>query len=234
MVVDTSLPNTPRDKGLRRSAVRPLSTRFRASVRDREIEETLCKEVAEFHSPEDDEGYKVLPAVPSERTPPGVAARTAAPLPGLLPEQPRDMAVLIVVGAVLFKVLEGRSVEIPVDVLVAAGVACGLLGYQLGQPKAPSAAAPVSPQGPNDSEQSEMTATEGVTALPHERPSFHKQQSLRLLRQSMSRLMIEPANTESSRPVPVPATTFAKFPNGAAIGESISCQLLQVDGLVPT
>ena len=109
------------------SFVQPVSTRPRASQLDREKEEEKCKEVAELILL--DEKEEDTRGVDSAHDNDG--AGVAQLPPGLLPEDPIDFGIIVALGAILFKILEGRSLTVQIDMLLMFGLGCGLLGYRL-------------------------------------------------------------------------------------------------------
>eukprot|EP00580_Thalassiosira_gravida_P012277 CAMPEP_0201632194 /NCGR_PEP_ID=MMETSP0493-20130528/5914_1 /ASSEMBLY_ACC=CAM_ASM_000838 /TAXON_ID=420259 /ORGANISM="Thalassiosira gravida, Strain GMp14c1" /LENGTH=416 /DNA_ID=CAMNT_0048103667 /DNA_START=98 /DNA_END=1348 /DNA_ORIENTATION=- len=155
------------------------------------------------------------------------------------------------VGAVLFKALEGRVMTVQLDLLVMFGIACGLVGYQIAVATTvvhvenncpPNVAFSYKPKG-----KTKETGGRGVDEPEHppkrrERPSLRgnrsngsldiqesRSKSLALLRSSMKstkgvfdQLQGKEAVPKEETPI-VPAKTFAKFPDGAALGAHLNC-----------
>ena len=114
------------------SIVRPMSTSRRASVVDRrEVMRTLYEEVttsnlilSESLSDDDDTMTNINTGVNGD-----ISHRWG----GVLPDHPTDFAILVGFGSLFFKVLEGRVMSIHLDIMLAFGIVCGLMGYQIAQ-----------------------------------------------------------------------------------------------------
>ncbi|KAL9178759.1 hypothetical protein ACHAXT_003890 [Thalassiosira profunda] len=221
------------------SAVNPVTTRRRASVAVRAEEEKMCQAVAELVLTQShDEGDAT--AEESTATTKGEDASTAggkiaieAPT-GLLPEHPLDFAVLVAVGALLFKLLEGRVMQVQLDMLLLCGLGCGMLGYQMGRPSviyvekaaaaekkrvtSPAKQREAAPERKLPSRRALLTKSAGSLDLKARRKSLI-QASL----QSVRRISAKPEGEMPVEEKVVPAKTFDKFPDGAAIGSHLNC-----------
>ena len=116
----------------RPAMVKALSTRQRMSDVGREEEEKECALEAELVIAEsvDEKDHHSETNPPSSPQAKGVV-HAPPPMEGLLPDDPLEFGVIIVVGTVFFKFLQGRTMELQTDVLALFGIACGLIGYQL-------------------------------------------------------------------------------------------------------
>ncbi|KAL7551268.1 hypothetical protein ACHAWF_014462 [Thalassiosira exigua] len=120
-----------------------VTTRRRRSLIDREQEEEQIQNAKEVvvAEPTEDDDASVIARESAEEGADEPTARVdgdreadveAATYAGLLPEDPVDFAIVVALGALAFKYLEGRTAEVPLDLLVAFGAACGMTGYRLG------------------------------------------------------------------------------------------------------
>ncbi len=131
----------PQDEPNNSPIVRPMSTTRRASTVDRTEEmRILCQVVAtsdlvlssESQGDDDDTETKANTGVDAaNRT--KLSAGDVAREWGVLPDHPTDFAILVGVGSLFFKVLECRVVSVPLDIALAFGIVCCLVGYQMAQ-----------------------------------------------------------------------------------------------------
>jgi len=243
------------DSSISNSMVNPLSTRRRCSVYDREEEVRKCKEAAELiflEEKEDVKGDANHSAATEENEGTKVSMVTEM---GVLPDHPIDFGLIVAVGAIFFKVLEGRVMAIQMDMLLLFGIACGLIGYQLApRPSVVyaeksgviSPARHVTIASPQSSptkegQTKEMTKPDRRSLVPGRsglvkstghinlgNSTIMKRQSLHLIQASMRNVKTGTAAEEESdkgaeEKNVVPANTFPKFPEGAAIGTHLNC-----------
>ena len=236
------------DDAIDSSVVNPKSTRRRASIHERKDEEIKCKDCGEelvMAEDEDEAPVSVGGNKPTDKETINILGDVRRstvkiiPHTGMLPEDPMHFGIIIAVGAILFKALEGREVILPMDMLVMFGIACCLLGYQLAQRKAPVHAekstpnlvdgvfpTPVRRVSPKEralDRRAFLTKSSRATALK----SYHNRQSLDLLQASLRNInsitMAEGEKTDVEKEPVVPAKTFTKFPEGEPIGSHFNC-----------
>ncbi|KAL3770913.1 hypothetical protein ACHAWU_003222 [Discostella pseudostelligera] len=121
------------------SIVRPMSTTRRASIVDRTEEmRMLFQEAAsnlvlsELQS-DDEEAIETNNNTGVEAANDTKVSGAVVHGLGVLPDHPTDFAILVAIGSMLFKVLDGHVLSVPLDILLAFGIVCGLVGYQLAQ-----------------------------------------------------------------------------------------------------
>ena len=227
------------------SNVVPFTTRRRASVTDRTAEEMKCKEIAELILVDEDKDDDTGSAKKSHST--TLAAENVVTpqivIPtGLLPEDNIDFVILVAIGAILFKMLEGRDMNIQLDILLVFGIACGLIGYRSAQSAVQSTssdkhnsqhimskhAAVVSPQSsPNKISPSRRPARplSRRDMLSRSQGQREMTKRLSLIQKSMKSIrsiVIHDDQPKEEKPI-VPAKTFAQFPSGADIGSHHNC-----------
>jgi hypothetical protein len=210
-----------------RGMVKAMSTRHRLSSIDREEEERECARVADLVMVESVE-YKDAPALTSSLK--GGKKKKfvpTAPPPkeGLLPDDPIEFGIIVAVGAVFFKLIQGRSMDIQLDVLAMFGFACGMIGYQFSakadcveivstyEPKKS-----VSITEPEPMTMAQRRSMLAGTAAPSRRSMMVIQKSLRSIRMSITGEKDDEPNKEV-----VPLKTFEMFPTGAKIGSHFNC-----------
>ena len=217
----TDSPSTPPQdaaptKG-RPTMVKAMSTRNRMSFADRKEEEKECalaqdlvlaESVEEKDSPRKEEGRKKV-------------ENASPPKEGLLPDDPMEFGIIVAIGAVFFNLVQGRSVELQIDVLALFGMACGLIGYQLAA-------------GDYDNNElidddletaKRVTITEPTPVSSRPRPSLTKSgRSMMLITRSLSRRIPSFGKEKDDEPKEAVALkTFEMFPAGAKIGSHLNC-----------
>ena len=223
--------NPPQDKAPARSRpvmVKGLSIRVRMSDEDREEEERECARVADVviaeSMEEKDSTIKITPPLKSSLTKRGKKKVVHAPLPkeGLLPDDPFEFCVIVAVGAVFFKLVQGRTMELQIDVLALFGIVCGLIGYQFA---ASNETTEIIVED-DDNDDAPRNKRVSMAAEPAPRPSMAKsrrsvmliQKSLRSMRFSVTGKVPDDEPKEV-----VPLKTFEMFPTGAKIGSHLNC-----------
>jgi len=219
------------------SSVEPVTTRRRASYANRAAEEKKCKAVS---------GLILLDE--NEATSNEDASKKIPMITGLLPDDPIDIGIVAIFGVILFKLFEGRAMNIQLDVLLAFGLGCGILGYRL--------ALPATYIQKKAKEERSHSHSKHVTIVspdssPHKAsPNRRKAQTSRreLLRKSTGTLDVTSSLKEkrlsliqaSMRSVKnfvgldddlksdnydkaAYSKTFPKFPEGAKIGSHLNC-----------
>jgi hypothetical protein len=119
------------------SIVRPMSTTRRASIVDRTEEmRMLFQEAAsnlvlsELQS-DDEEAIETNNNTSIEAANDTKLSGAVEHGLGVLPDHPTDFAILVAISSMFFKVLDGHVISVPLDILLAFGIVCGLVGYQL-------------------------------------------------------------------------------------------------------
>ena len=210
------------------TAPRPLTMRHRSSFVDRMAEERNLQEAAHDislseeiigSSEKADDGGGAESSTRSTNTE-NWAIKVPTTEMRLLPCHPTDFGIIVAVGVVFFKAIEGRALHIQLDALVTFGFLCGLLGRQWTLHNIREGVAVASHQ-PTPQEKGKKPPEP-----TRPRPTMHKasgsinlstQRAHRfsLLQKSLRHLGGILKDTETSV---VPAKTFHKFPDGAAIG----------------
>jgi len=210
-------------------APRPLTMRHRSSFVDRMAEERSLQEVAhillseELGSSEKADDGGAESSTRSTNTENWVIKVPTTEI-RLLPRHPTDFGIIVAVGVVFFKAIEGRVLNIQLDALVIFGFLCGLLGRHWTL-HIQEGVADASHQ-PTPKEKGKKSPEP-----PRPRPTMHRvsgsinvstQQAHKfsLLQKSLRHLGGILKDTETSV---VPAKTFHKFPDGAAIGSHHNC-----------
>lgn len=231
------------------SLVIPVSTRRRASVGDRKVEVKNMMEVSVLVLAEEKLVVK-RDAVNSGTATGGEEKTQVVPIDmGILPDHPIDFGLVMSFGAIFFKVLEGRAMMMQMDTIFLFGISCFLIGYQLARSsvvntekignKSPKKHVTIveHQSSPKKEEQgngqtqckdpSLVTSRRALLQRTDGQLSVRKEQSRKLIQASMRTIMVDPAekktnNGAEEKPV-VPANTFPKFPEGAAIGSHLNC-----------
>jgi hypothetical protein len=145
----------------------------------------------------------------------------------VLPEDPVGFAFVVAIGAILFKIMEGQSITVHLDMLVLFCISCGLIGYRLaGAVPVEYIKGSVGESTPQD----DTAATPQPTPLVKARPSlaqFRSSQAHNLLQASLRNFRSSVVGgqatlIEKSKQI-IAAKTFPKFPDGAAIGSHLNC-----------
>jgi len=219
------------------SSVEPVTTRRRASYANRAAEEKKCKAVS---------GLILLDE--NEATSNEDASKKIPMITGLLPDDPIDIGIVAIFGVILFKLFEGRAMNIQLDVLLAFGLGCGILGYRLALPA--TYIEKKAKEGRSHSHSKHVTIVSPDSSPQKASPNRRKAQTSRreLLRKSTGTLDVTSSlkekrlsliqasmrsvknlvglddglKSDNSEVIPA-AKTFAKFPEGAKIGSHLNC-----------
>jgi len=215
------------------TAPRPLTMRRRSSFVDRMAEERTLQEVAHDillseeiigSSEKADDGGGAESSTRSTNTE-NWAIKVPTTEMRLLPCHPTDFGIIVAAGVVFFKAIEGRALNIQLDALVTFGFLCGLLGRQWTLHNIREGVA-VALHQPTPKEMGRKPPEP-----PRPRPTMHKASGsinlstqrahrFRLIQKSLRHLGGILKDTETSV---VPAKTFHKLPDGAAIGHHNNC-----------
>jgi hypothetical protein len=210
-------------------APRPLTMRNRSSFVDRMAEERSLQEVAHVLLSEEigssekaDDGGVENDDYPTNTENWRIKKPTTEMR--LLPYHPTDFGIIVAVGVAFFKAIEGRVLNIQLDLLVIFGFLCGLLGRQWTLHIQEGVA--VASYQPTPKEKGKKTPEP-----PRLRPMMHrtsgsinlstqKAHRFSLLQKSLRHLGGILKDSETSV---VPSKTFHKLPDGAAIGSHHNC-----------
>lgn len=236
--VNNSPPSTPpQDEAPaegRPAMVKAMSIRHRMSNVDREEEEKECALVdelvlAESVDEKDHEIKTTPPSSPNEHANEGRkknVVHAPPPMGGLLSDDPLEFGILLLVGTVFFKLLQGRTTELQMDVLALFGLACGLIGYQLAASNDTTEL--VVDYSPTRKRVHVAEPTSDLES--RSRPSFTRSsrgsrilmQKSALIMKSMRFSSISDDDDDKPKEA-VPLKTFEMFPEGAKIGSHLNC-----------
>lgn len=229
--VNNSPPSTPPQDaapaGARPAMVKAMSIRHRMSNVDREEEEKECALVDELVLAESlDEKYHEIKADPPSSPNAKNVVHAPPPMKGLLSDDALEFAIILVVGTVFFKLLQGRTAELQMDVLALFGTGCGLIGYQLAARNDTTEL--VVDYSPTRKRVHVAEPTSDLESIP--RPSLMKSstgsrmliQKSALIMKSMRFSSISD-DDDNERDEAAPLKTFEMFPKGAKIGSHLNC-----------
>ncbi len=233
--VNNSPPSTPpQDEAPARGRpgmVKAMSVRHRMSGVDREEEEKECALVDELVLAESvDEKDHEIKATPSSSPNANEGRKKNAvhpppPMEGLLSDDPFEFAIILVAGTVFFKLLQGRTAELQMDVLASFGLACGLIGYQLAaRNDTTELVVDYSPTRKRVHVAEPTFAGESRSRPPMMRSSTGSRMLLQksaLIMKSMRFSSI--SDDDDERDEAAPLKTFDMFPEGAKIGSHLNC-----------
>ncbi|KAL7500502.1 hypothetical protein ACHAWT_010471 [Skeletonema menzelii] len=234
--VNDSPSTPPKDEAPARgrpAMVKAMSTRHRMSGVDREEEEKECALETELVIAESvdvggrDHAIKTTPpsSPKAKEARKKNIAHAPPPIQGMLPEDPLEFGIIVVVGTVFFKLLQGRTMELQIDVLALFGIACGLIGYQIAVSSDTTEI--VVDYSPTKKRVSIAEPTPDVGIRP--RPPMMKSTRSRMLIEKSSLIMKSMrfssigAEEDEEPKEAVPLRTFDTFPEGAKIGSHLNC-----------
>ena len=222
------------------SSVEPVSTRRRASCANRAAEEKKCKAVSELILLDEKEN--------DDATSNEDVSKQILMITSLLPDDPIDIGIVVIFGVILFKLFEGRAMNVQLDVLLAFGLGCGILGYRLALPatyiqkkvkeershshskhvtivspdSSPHKASPNRRQAHASRREllRKSTGTLDVTSSLKEKRLSLIQASMRSVKNFVG--LDDDLKSDNSEVVTA-AKTFPKFPEGAKIGSHLNC-----------
>lgn len=219
-VDDSSHP--PQD---RPSFISAMSTRQRLSAVDREEEERECARVAELvlaESVEEKDHHATTTLTSSMKGGKKKVLHPPFPKEGLLPDDPLEFGLIVAVGAIFFKLIQGRTMELQIDLLALFGMACGLIGYEF------AASHPV-PAIIVDHEVKKKVSISQPTPLPvMERRSIMtspSRRSMMIIQKSLRSIRFSISGEKEAEKLKevIALKTFEKFPAGAKIGSHFNC-----------
>jgi hypothetical protein len=214
VVVDHDRGKEPQDAKDISVSIRPKSIRRRASRVDRD------KELDDLRA---STKKLVIDDEPHDLTVNGTKTNTSVLDSKLLPEDPVTFSILVAVGAVAFKLMDGHAIEIPLDIFALIILSSVIIGYHM----APNHYAP------NNDITVKKTLNRQVEQrsqhqMHRERPSLERfgsspdsTGSRNLIRASFRRLSA--VILAPKQPPKLSLKTFEKFPEGAEIGSHLNC-----------
>ena len=150
-----------------------------------------------------------------------IQASSTPQVAGLLPEDPVAFSILLAIGTIIFRIMDGRTVSMQLDTLVWLMASCALLGRQLLTGTITSAKQ--TPYHPTT--QTATSRSLPSTAQAKSRPNLSQFRSsntkIDLIQASFRRLS-EALSTKPLQSTKA-AKTFDKFPEGAPIGSHLNC-----------
>jgi hypothetical protein len=225
----TKIPASIENSSDANPAPKPLTMRHRSSFVDRMAEERSLQEVAHILLSDEiewtekvDDGVAESAKYSSGTENWGIEVPTTQTR--LLPYHPTNFGIIVAVGVTFFKAIEGRVLNVQLDLMAMFGFVCGLLGRQWTLHVQKGVV--VASHQPKPKEKEKKTPES-----PRPRPTMHRvsgsishstQQAHRfsLIQKSLRHLGVISKDTETSV---VHAKTFPKFPDGAAIGSHHNC-----------
>jgi hypothetical protein len=207
----------------RPAMVKAVSTRHRMSDLDREEEERECALVAELviaESVDERDHHSKANPLSSSLKKEGTKMIAHAPPPkeGLLPNDPLEFGVIVAVGIVFFKLVQGRTMELQIDLLALFGIACGLIGYQFA---ASNEIVEIIVEEDDKQKKKRVSIEEPKPIVA--RPS-RSRQSILLIQKSLQSMRFSVTGKVDEEPKKAVALkTFEMFPAGAKIGSHLNC-----------
>lgn len=232
--VDVNDSPPPQD-GVQATRSRPamvtaVSTRFRMSDIEREEEERECACVADLIIAESvderEHNSKATSPLTSSLKKEGKKKIVHAPPPkeGMLPDDPLEFGIIVAVGVVFFKLVQGRTMELQIDLVALFGIVCGLIGYQFAAASNQTAEIVVGDYQPK---KKNRVSIDEPTPIVRERPPMTKsRRSIMLLQKSLQSMRFSAIGKEEEDEEPKKALalkTFEMFPTGAKIGSHLNC-----------
>ena len=217
---------SPKRTEISTSQVRPKTLRHRASEMDREEEEIACANVG---------GLVMEEPVAEEEENNGAAGdgtegRVQRAQMGILPNDPTEFGVIVAIGAIFFRLIQGRHVDLQLDVLLLFGLSCGMIGYHL----AVRSSSVVHVEKGMDQRtfiaiMGKSKSTHVVTPSPIKgkmgpRPSLYMiQKSLRNIRAPFTGEVEEEIEHVKKMKTIVAAPTLPRFPENSTTGSHSNC-----------
>lgn len=225
---DRSTSNMPQAREDISTSIKPRSIRRRASQEDREKERDSLRSSTDklVIDDEDSDDMNVNENGTIKKQMKNRPMKTC----NLLPENATGFAVLVAIGASCFKLLGRRAITIQADILVLLLLSCILIGYRMPMSEKVRGTSMIEALR-SDSDVLVATKQQKPTHSS-ERPSLAKfgktTGAHNLIRTSFRRLSA--AILTPAQPPKVALKTFAKFPDGAAIGSHLNCWSIPAAG----